>query len=107
MIAQFLKLKVKNIYSKYYSSNSLVGLEVLPICLCLVLIALLFVLVRMKGIEQDYKLNDINSQVTKALYENRDLKARRAKLLSTKNLRGLAGKFKMESPKQNQIIVVP
>lgn len=96
-----------NLFSKKNLSNLFFSFESFPIILSLALLALLFVLVRMRGIEQDYKFNDLTQQISRAMYENRDLKARRAKLLSAKNLRVMATKFNMEGPKQNQIIIIP
>ena len=79
----------------------------LPIVLSLTIIAILFVLFRMKGVEVDYKLNTVNAQIEEASLENKSLKAQKAKLLSVKRLRRLAVKHRFLEPKQEQIIVVP
>jgi hypothetical protein len=68
---------------------------------------LLFVLFRMKSVEQDYKLNAYLKRIEESTHENKELLARKAKLLSAKNLRELASKHNLNEPKQDQIIVIP
>ena len=79
----------------------------MPIILSLTIISILFVLFRMKGIEVDYKLNTINAKIKETSLENKELKAKKAKLLSTERLKSLAEKHNFSEPKQKQIIVVP
>lgn len=79
----------------------------LPLSLAFIIISILFVLFRMKGVELDYKINGVNSKIEKNLLENKELKARKAKLLSTKNLRSMASKHNLKQPNPKQIIVVP
>lgn len=69
--------------------------------------AILFVLFRMKSVEQDYKFHSYNKQIEDSIHENKELRARKAKLLSAKNLRTLAEKHNLNEPKQDQIIVIP
>lgn len=79
----------------------------LPLSLAFIIISILFVLFRMKGVELDYKVNTVNSTIEKNVLENKELKAKKAKLLSTKNLRAMANKHSLKQPSQKQIIVVP
>ncbi len=78
-----------------------------PLSLTFITISILFVLFRMKGVELDYKVNEVNSKIEKSLLENKELKAKKAKLLSTKNLRSMATNHNLKQPTQKQIIVVP
>lgn len=79
----------------------------LPISLAFITISILFVLFRMKGVELDYKINEVNSKIEKSVLENKELKAKKANLLSTKNLRSMANTHSLKQPSQKQIIVVP
>ncbi|OIQ18446.1 MAG: hypothetical protein BM556_09325 [Bacteriovorax sp. MedPE-SWde] len=79
----------------------------LPIVLSLVLITILFVLFRMKGVEMNYQLSSISKDIEKVKVEGKELKAKKAKLLSVNNLRKMAKSYKLQQPKQKQIIVIP
>jgi cell division protein FtsL len=79
----------------------------LPLFLSFAVLAMLFVLFRMKGVELDYKISNIDQQIDRISLESKELKARKAKLLSVRRLRRLAKKFGMEEAKQGQIIVIP
>lgn len=79
----------------------------LPYILTFASIGIMFVLIRMKGIEQQYKFNDINQKIDKVTFDNKDLKARKARLLSVKNLRKIANQYELQEPTQKQIIVMP
>lgn len=83
------------------------GPQSLPIFLCLILLSFLLVLFRMKSLEVDYKTGEVKKEITRIASVNKDLKAKRAKLLGVDNLRALASKYNLKEPKQNQIIVVP
>ena len=61
--------------------------QVFPICLFLMVIGVLFVLFRMKSVELDYKVSEVNKKIRKNEVENKKLEASKAKLLSIKNLR--------------------
>lgn len=61
----------------------------------------------MKGVEQQYKYNEIAQKIEKVTFDNKDLKARKARLLSVKNLRRFAKKYDLKEPSQKQIIVMP
>lgn len=78
-----------------------------PIILTFTVLAILFVLFRMKTVELDYQVNFLNKEIDEVIVENKDLKARKAKLMSVDKLRAMANKHGLSQPKQNQIIVVP
>lgn len=78
-----------------------------PIILTFTVLAILFVLFRMKTVELDYQVNFLNKEIEEVIVENKDLKARKAKLMSVDRLRAMATKHGLSQPKQNQIIVVP
>lgn len=81
--------------------------SVLPIILTLLVLSLLTVLFRMKRIELDYKFYEVGQQIEQAQFENKELRAQKANLLSIKNLSQLAKKFELERPQEKQIILVP
>ncbi len=89
------------------AKNILFSSQGFPIFLTCTIIALLFVLFRMKGVELDYEVANLKKTVELVGLENKKLKAKRARLLSTKNLRNLAKKYDLYQPKQSQIIVIP
>ena len=70
-------------------------------------LGVMFVLIRMKGIEQDYKYNEIvkNSKIKQI--ENKELKADRAKVLSVKKLKSFAKDNKLKEPDEKHIIIIP
>lgn len=78
-----------------------------PIFLSFTTLAILFVLFRMKNIEMDYKITHTNREIEKVILDNKELKAKKAKLLSSDKLRKLAAVHNLDQPKQEQIIVVP
>lgn len=78
-----------------------------PIILTFTVLAVLFVLFRMKGVELDYQVNIVNKDIEEVSVENKDLKARKARLMSVDRLRSMAKQHGLAQPKQNQIIVVP
>tara|TARA_R110002049_G_scaffold260900_1_gene436983 strand:+ start:4170 stop:4490 length:321 start_codon:yes stop_codon:yes gene_type:complete len=78
-----------------------------PIILTFTVLAILFVLFRMKTVELDYQVNYLNKEIEEIVVENKDLKARKAKLMSVDKLRAMAQRHGLSQPKQNQIIVVP
>lgn len=69
-------------------------------------ISLMLVFFRMKSIDQDLKLNALNQEIGRSTNINKDLKVRKANLLNTNNLNSYAVKYKMSSPKPNQIIII-
>ena len=48
-----------------------------------------------------------NKKIEQVQLEGKELKAKKARLLSVKRLRGLAKKYNLSRPKQDQIIVIP
>lgn len=91
----------KQIIPKVFTTHSL------PLILTFTAIGLLYVLFRMKSIEQEYKFSQISTQTQEEKSVEKDLKAKRARLLSSKNLREIANKQSLNEPGENQIIVIP
>ena len=89
---------IKNIF---FSSQSL------PIILSLILISVLFVLFRMKGVELSYESLEVKGKIEHSVQENKSLKAKKARLLSSKNLKKMARKHNLSDPTTKQIIVIP
>lgn len=79
----------------------------LPIVLSFIVITILFVLFRMKGVEMNYQISSLNKDIEKVKVEGKELKAKKAKHLSVKNLRKMAKTYRLQQPKQHQIIVIP
>jgi cell division protein FtsL len=78
-----------------------------PLILTFTMLGILFVLFRMKGIEMEYKISDINRSIENTSLENKELKAQKARLLSVTQLTQLAKKYDLKQPGQGQIIVIP
>lgn len=78
-----------------------------PLLLMFSVISVLFVLFRMKSVELDYKITEVNKQISKARLGQKELGAKKAGLLSVNNLRKLAKRYKLKQPAQAQIIVIP
>lgn len=78
-----------------------------PIFLSFTTLAILFVLFRMKNIEMDYTISKTNREIEKVIMDNKELKAKKARMLSADKLRKLAMAHNLDQPKQDQIIVIP
>ncbi|MBT7611538.1 MAG: hypothetical protein HN576_17410 [Bacteriovoracaceae bacterium] len=91
---------LNSIKSKIFSSHGF------PIFLGFTLMGILFVLFRMKSIEIDYKISSINKDINKVIVENKEISAIKAKMLSVRNLKSMARKYKLSQPRQKQIIVI-
>lgn len=81
--------------------------KALPFTLTFTTLAVLFVAFRMKGIEQAYQVNSIQSEIHKAIIRNKELKAHRAKEMSVPRLREFAVKYDLKEPGPEQIILIP
>lgn len=78
-----------------------------PIFLSFTTLAILFVLFRMKNVEMDYTISKTNREIEKVILDNKELKAKKARMLSAEKLRKLAAAHNLNQPKQDQIIVIP
>ena len=98
-------------YSKQSTWKKIVskiqGSGFLPAFFVFTIIGALYVLTRMKGIEQDYKYNDLAKRIDIQKIQNKELKAKKARELSVKNLKAYAKKFELQEPDEKHIIVVP
>ncbi len=81
--------------------------QVLPFTLTFACMAVLFVTIRMKSIEQAYHLDGHDRALEKAWVENKELKAQRARMLSVRRLREFAEKYGLKEPGPEQIILIP
>lgn len=81
--------------------------KALPFTLTFTTLAVLFIGFRMKGIEQAYLLNSIESDIDKASIESKELKAQRAREMSVHKLREFAVKYDLKEPGPEQIILIP
>lgn len=61
----------------------------------------------MKGIEQDYKFNELTKKIKVQKIENKELKAQRARMLSIKRLKAYSKKFNLKEPDEKHIIIIP
>lgn len=78
-----------------------------PIFLSFTTLAILFVLFRMKNVEMDYTISKTNREISNVVLDNKELKAKKARMLSAEKLRKLASAHNLDQPKQDQIIVIP
>jgi len=81
--------------------------KAIPFTLTFTTLAVLFVAFRMKGIEQAYQLNNIESEIQKATIRNKELKALRAREMSVPKLREFAVRYELKEPGPEQIILIP
>lgn len=81
--------------------------QIFPMLVCFSILGILFVLIRMKGIEQDYKFNEIVKSIKVESNENKALKAAKARLLSVKKLKSFAKKHNLKEPDEKHIILIP
>ncbi len=101
------KVTRKNGKSTNKIINFITSSQGMPIVLAFVALTIFFVLIRMKGIEQDYKYNELVKQIDRVNIENKELKARKASHMSVKKLREMANKYNLKEPSNKQIIVIP
>jgi hypothetical protein len=81
--------------------------KALPFTLTFTTLAVLFVGFRMKGIEQAYQVNIIQSEIQKVVIRNKELKAKRAREMSVPRLREFAAMYDLKEPGPEQIILIP
>lgn len=81
--------------------------KTLPFTLTFTTLAVLFIGFRMKGIEQAYEVDIIQTNINKAIIKNKELKAERAKDMSVPRLREFAVKYDLKEPGPEQIILIP
>src|SRR5690554_6509785 len=94
--------EIKTFFTKYVFTS-----QTLPFVFVFSILGIFFVLIRMKGIEQDYKFNEVAKTLKVKQIENKELKADRARLLSVKHLKDFAKKFDLKEPDEKHIIVIP
>lgn len=101
------QVKTKPSAIKQFAQKYLFSSQSLPFVLTFTFLGIFFVLIRMKGIEQDYQFNELTKATNQAKAENKELKAERARMLSVKNLRVFAKKFNLQEPDEKQIVIIP
>ncbi len=85
----------------------LLNSKTIPLIFSFSVLGIMFVLVRMKGVEQDYSFNEIEKRTKIQRVQNKELKARRARELSMKKLKAFADKYDLSEPDEKRIIIVP
>ena len=73
----------------------------------LVCLSIGFVYSRMRGVELQYQVNQLVKEIELENQTNKKLKAQKADLMSVRNLKTIAKKYKLKEPTQKQIIVIP
>ncbi len=79
----------------------------LPLILAFALLGIMFVLFRMKAVELDYRLLSLKKEMESTMQENKELRAAKARILSTDNLRAMSKAQNLAAPGPAQIIVIP
>jgi hypothetical protein len=102
------KRNIKNIQSNrsfipnFYNNR----FKYLLLILAFILLGVLYVMVRMQSIEQDYAINEIAKKYQEKLIENKELKATKASMLSITQLEIFAKKHKLLEPSEKNIIII-
>ncbi len=78
----------------------------LPLVFFVGFFSFLFVLIRMKNVDQDYEYNNLIIEIEDKILENKELKAKKAKLLTVENLKKIGQKNSLMPPKEDQVIVI-
>ena len=97
-------MKIQNLTEKFGEVIS--SANILPLVLLYLILAISFVLFRMKNVEMDYRIHDISKDIQKTINDGKDVKAKKANLLSIERLRKLAKEFDLKEPKQSQVILI-
>ncbi len=98
----------KNIKKKKFFKNSKpFGSKIFVFFIVAISLASLFLMFRLKNVELDYEIAAITKKIDQLKTENRDLHARKARMLSSENLKKLAWKLGFVEPKSDKIIVIP
>ncbi len=98
--------KKQNPFLKYLSDKVFTS-QTLPLIFVVSILGIMFVLIRMKGIEQDYQYNDIAKRIKVQKIQNKELKAKLARELSVKKLKGYAKKYNLSEPDEKRVIIIP
>jgi cell division protein FtsL len=72
----------------------------------ILLLLLIMTMIRLKGIEQDYSIHEINIKIQNESFDNRELKAKKAKNLSSDMLMKYAKQYSLKEAKEGQIIII-
>jgi hypothetical protein len=100
-------MRKRKVNTKKSILKRVVQSKLFPFVTILCFLGVGFVLTRMKRIEQDYAYNDIQKDYTKVSNKIKELRAKKAEMLSIKNLRGIAKKYNLKEPDYNHIILIP
>ncbi len=92
---------------QFLTLRTLFNSNIFPLILIFTALGILFVLFRMNNVAIGYEMASLNNDIGKIVLENKELKAKKAKLLSVGRLKNLAKKYKLRQPKQEQIIIIP
>jgi len=101
-----IKPKWQRDFEKKFKSI-LFSSQMFPLLLAFLLLSVMFVLFRMKGVELNYTILDAKHSLNDVKYENKSLKATKARLLSSGSLKGITKKHNLHQPSTRQIIVIP
>ncbi len=77
-----------------------------PIFATMFTLAVALLVVRMKSIDAEYKINESEKTLTELKQENKEYKAKMANILSVESLRRMAAENELNPPAQNQVIVI-
>lgn len=106
MVRKSRTRKKQNPFFKYISDKIFTS-QTLPLIFVVSILGIMFVLIRMKGIEQDYKYNEIAKRISVQKIQNKELKANRARELSVKKLKAYAKDYNLNEPDEKRVIIIP
>lgn len=90
-----------SIKEKFFNSKTV------PLIVAVTVIAASYVLIRMQSLEQDYKSEEVRKNLSRVNLKNKELKAKKAELISIQRLQKISKEHNLEEPKSKQIIVIP